>query len=133
MWLEVSSVSWCSDYQARVAPTSVTAPPSEVRPVLAHTLNGSALAWPRIWAALIECGRTSRRDRRPPCGPRALSRHPDHRPAQVLNPASRPRREAGQEDVVRVGSLWVALTAEPLEGLVTCRSHDGARSPSRAS
>jgi seryl-tRNA synthetase len=25
--------------------------------VLAHTLNGSALAWPRIWAALVETGR----------------------------------------------------------------------------
>ena len=26
-------------------------------PVLVHTLNGSALAWPRIWAALVEQGR----------------------------------------------------------------------------
>ncbi len=56
MWLEVSSVSWCSDYQARRA--NVRYRPSEGgAPVLAHTLNGSALAWPRIWAALVECGR----------------------------------------------------------------------------
>ncbi len=27
------------------------------RPVLVHTLNGSALAWARIWAALVETGR----------------------------------------------------------------------------
>ena len=26
-------------------------------PVLVHTLNGSALAWARIWAALVESGR----------------------------------------------------------------------------
>ncbi len=26
-------------------------------PVLVHTLNGSALAWARIWAALVETGR----------------------------------------------------------------------------
>jgi seryl-tRNA synthetase len=57
MWLEVSSVSWCSDYQARRA--NVRYRPSEGgTPVLAHTLNGSALAWARIWAALVECGRT---------------------------------------------------------------------------
>jgi seryl-tRNA synthetase len=24
---------------------------------LVHTVNGSALAWPRIWAALVENGR----------------------------------------------------------------------------
>jgi seryl-tRNA synthetase len=56
MWLEVSSVSWCSDYQARRANIRYRSA-SGGAPVLAHTLNGSALAWPRIWAALIECGR----------------------------------------------------------------------------
>jgi seryl-tRNA synthetase len=56
MWLEVSSVSWCSDYQARRANIRYR-PRSGGAPVLAHTLNGSALAWPRIWAALVECGR----------------------------------------------------------------------------
>jgi seryl-tRNA synthetase len=58
MWLEVSSVSWCSDYQARRANVRYR-PDSGGGPVLVHTLNGSALAWARIWAALIENGRTS--------------------------------------------------------------------------
>ena len=56
MWLEVSSVSWFADYQARRANVRYR-PESGGGPVLVHTLNGSALAWPRIWAALIECGR----------------------------------------------------------------------------
>ncbi len=55
-WLEVSSVSWFGDYQARRA--NVRFRPAEGGPpVLVHTLNGSALAWPRIWAALVEWGR----------------------------------------------------------------------------
>lgn len=55
-WLEVSSVSWFRDYQARRANV-------RYRPVgggatqLVHTVNGSALAWPRIWAAVVENGR----------------------------------------------------------------------------
>jgi len=57
-WLEVSSVSWCTDYQARRA--NIRYRPEAGRgPVLVHTLNGSALAWPRIWAALVETGRRS--------------------------------------------------------------------------
>jgi seryl-tRNA synthetase len=55
-WLEVSSVSWCSDYQARRA-TIRYRPEGGGAPVLVHTLNGSALAWARIWAALMETGR----------------------------------------------------------------------------
>jgi seryl-tRNA synthetase len=55
-WLEVSSVSWYRDYQARRANVRYR-PASGGQPVLAHTLNGSALAWPRIWAALVETGR----------------------------------------------------------------------------
>ena len=56
MWLEVSSVSWCSDYQARRA--NIRYRPEEGKgPVFVHTLNGSALAWARIWAALVETGR----------------------------------------------------------------------------
>jgi seryl-tRNA synthetase len=54
-WLEVSSVSWCTDYQARRA--NIRYRPLGGSPALVHTLNGSALAWPRIWAALIETGR----------------------------------------------------------------------------
>ncbi len=57
-WLEVSSVSWFSDYQARRAnlrykgrgPDGAPAKGTEIL----HTLNGSALAVPRVWAAIIE-------------------------------------------------------------------------------
>ena len=55
-WLEVSSVSWFRDYQARRANVRYR-PQGGGSPVLVHTLNGSALAWPRIWAALVEQGR----------------------------------------------------------------------------
>ena len=55
-WLEVSSVSWFRDYQARRA--NVRFRPAAGGPLqLVHTVNGSALAWPRIWAALLENGR----------------------------------------------------------------------------
>ncbi len=55
-WLEVSSVSWFRDYQARRA--NVRYRPTGGGPLqLVHTVNGSALAWPRIWAALMENGR----------------------------------------------------------------------------
>ncbi|HTX64064.1 MAG TPA: serine--tRNA ligase [Acidimicrobiales bacterium] len=55
-WLEVSSVSWFRDYQARRANVRFR-PASGGAPTLVHTLNGSALAWPRVWAALVEWGR----------------------------------------------------------------------------
>ncbi len=56
LWLEVSSVSWFTDYQARRADIRYRrAGDGGVEHV--HTLNGSALAWPRIWAALVETGR----------------------------------------------------------------------------
>ena len=55
-WLEVSSVSWFRDYQARRA--NVRFRPAGGGPLqLVHTVNGSALAWPRMWAALVENGR----------------------------------------------------------------------------
>jgi len=55
-WLEVSSVSWCTDYQARRANIRYR-PEGGGTPQFVHTLNGSALAWARIWAALVETGR----------------------------------------------------------------------------
>ncbi len=55
-WLEVSSVSWFRDYQARRANVRFR-PSGGGPPQLVHTVNGSALAWPRIWAALVENGR----------------------------------------------------------------------------
>ncbi|MCL4448418.1 MAG: serine--tRNA ligase [Actinobacteria bacterium] len=51
-WLEVSSVSWCGDYQARRA--NIRYRSADRVNQFVHTLNGSALAWPRIWAALVE-------------------------------------------------------------------------------
>ena len=56
-WLEVSSVSWFSDYQARRAQVRYPARGRAASPQLCHTVNGSALAWARIWAALVERGR----------------------------------------------------------------------------
>jgi seryl-tRNA synthetase len=55
-WLEVSSVSWFRDYQARRANVRFR-PAGGGALQLVHTVNGSALAWPRIWAALVENGR----------------------------------------------------------------------------
>jgi seryl-tRNA synthetase len=55
-WLEVSSVSWYGDYQSRRA--NVRYRPTEGKGTeFTHTINGSALAWSRIWAALIETHR----------------------------------------------------------------------------
>jgi seryl-tRNA synthetase len=52
-WLEVSSVSWFSDYQARRADIRVKRG-TQKGTEFAHTLNGSALAVPRVWAAILE-------------------------------------------------------------------------------
>jgi seryl-tRNA synthetase len=55
-WLEVSSVSWYTDFQARRG--NVRYRPAGAKGTEAcHTLNGSALAWPRIVAALLETHR----------------------------------------------------------------------------
>jgi seryl-tRNA synthetase len=71
-WLEVSSVSWFSDYQARRAnvryrpaatddepggPSGPSERKAKPRPQVVHTLNGSALAVPRVWAAVVETHR----------------------------------------------------------------------------
>ncbi|MCB0996465.1 MAG: serine--tRNA ligase [Acidimicrobiales bacterium] len=56
MWLECSSVSWFTDYQARRA--NVRYRPTEGKGTQhVHTLNGSALAVPRVWAAVVETHR----------------------------------------------------------------------------
>jgi len=52
-WLEVSSVSWFSDYQARRADIRYRTV-GEKGTQIANTLNGSALAVPRVWAAIVE-------------------------------------------------------------------------------
>jgi seryl-tRNA synthetase len=57
-WLEVSSVSWVSDYQARRANIRYRPADKERSGTeLVHTLNGSALATPRVLAALLEVHR----------------------------------------------------------------------------
>jgi seryl-tRNA synthetase len=50
-WLEVSSVSWFRDFQARRANVRFR---SGEGTQFVHTVNGSALAWARVWAALVE-------------------------------------------------------------------------------
>ena len=55
-WLEVSSVSWFSDYQARRANVRYR-PPGEKGTRIVDTLNGSGLAVPRVWAAVVETHR----------------------------------------------------------------------------
>lgn len=52
-WLEVSSCSCFTDYQARRANIRFRAAAGE-KPQFVYTLNGSALAFPRVIAALLE-------------------------------------------------------------------------------
>ncbi len=55
-WLECSSVSWFTDYQARRA--GIRYRNSETKKTdFVHTVNGSAIAVPRVWAALVETHR----------------------------------------------------------------------------
>ncbi len=52
-WLEISSCSNCTDFQARRA--NIKYRPAEgKRPELVHTLNGSGLATPRVMIAIME-------------------------------------------------------------------------------
>ncbi len=82
-WLEVSSVSWYADFQARRANVRYRAAGGKGTEVC-HTLNGSALAWPRIFAALIETHRQ-------PDGTIALPEvlHPYLRGHTVIEPPKR--------------------------------------------
>ena len=52
-WLEVSSCSTFTDYQARRANLRFRPSQSE-KPIFLHTLNASGLALPRVIAALLE-------------------------------------------------------------------------------
>ncbi len=56
-WLEVSSVSWFGDYQARRANLRYRPAGEERGTAVLHTLNGSGLAVPRVWAAFVETHR----------------------------------------------------------------------------
>ncbi len=53
-YYEVSSCSNCTDFQARRAEIRYR-PERGGKPVLAHTLNASSLALPRLMVALMEC------------------------------------------------------------------------------
>ncbi|MBM3942499.1 MAG: serine--tRNA ligase [SAR202 cluster bacterium] len=52
-WLEVSSCSNCTDFQARRARVRYR-PASGARPEFVHTLNGSGLALPRVIISILE-------------------------------------------------------------------------------
>ncbi len=52
-WLEVSSLSNCTDFQARRANVRYR-PERDAKPRYVHTLNGSGLALPRVMIAVIE-------------------------------------------------------------------------------
>jgi seryl-tRNA synthetase len=52
-WLEVSSCSTCTDFQARRANIRFR-PGGASKPTFVHTLNGSATAFPRLIATLLE-------------------------------------------------------------------------------
>ncbi|MET0902845.1 MAG: serine--tRNA ligase [Acidimicrobiales bacterium] len=56
MWLEVSSVSWFSDYQARRANIRYR-PEGAKGTEVCHTVNGSAMGWSRTVAAYLETHR----------------------------------------------------------------------------
>ncbi len=79
-WLECSSVSWFGDYQARRAHIRYRRNEGG-SPVMVHTLNGSALAVPRVWAAVVETHRQ-------PDGTVAIPEvlHPYMRGATVIGP-----------------------------------------------
>ena len=57
-WLELSSVSWFSDYQARRANIRFRpADPGTKGTEICHTVNGSAMGWSRTIAAYLETHR----------------------------------------------------------------------------
>ncbi len=62
-WLEVSSISWFGDYQARRANIRFRRHDADGKvrkgTEFVHTLNGSALAVPRVWAAIMETHRNA--------------------------------------------------------------------------
>jgi seryl-tRNA synthetase len=62
-WLEVSSISWFGDYQARRANIRFRRRDADGTlrkgTEFVHTLNGSALAVPRVWAAIVETHRAA--------------------------------------------------------------------------
>lgn len=56
-WLEVSSVGIFTDFQARRAQIRFRG--EKGKPSFVHAINGSAMATPRMWAAVVEHGQQS--------------------------------------------------------------------------
>jgi seryl-tRNA synthetase len=52
-WLEVSSVSNCTDFQSRRGAIRYRPTPG-AKPEFVHLLNGSGTALPRVYAAMLE-------------------------------------------------------------------------------
>ena len=108
MWLEVSSVSWFRDYQARRANIRYR-PAGGGAPVFVHTLNGSALAWARIWAALVETGRQPDGSVVAARGAAPLPAGRDHHPCTDLTPtpsAASSRSSRGPRSGSRRPGRW---------------------------
>jgi seryl-tRNA synthetase len=55
-WGEITSLSLCADYQARRLGVRVQGAGGGAAPRFAWSLNGTALAVPRVWAAVVEAG-----------------------------------------------------------------------------
>lgn len=53
-WGELSSVSICTDYQSRRLNTSIKKTPQDQHRRYPHTINGTALAVPRVMACILE-------------------------------------------------------------------------------
>ena len=103
-WLEVSSVSWYRDYQARRANVRYR-PSGGGSPVMAHTVNGSVLGW-------VAGARRGARDlppaRRPigvPDGPRRPTRGPTSTPRD-RGPARRAARPSARRSGSRRLAPW---------------------------
>jgi len=55
-WGEVTSVSICTDYQSRRLATKVDMRSQGGKTAFPYTVNGTALAVPRVLAAILENG-----------------------------------------------------------------------------
>ena len=88
----MSSVSWVSDYQARRANIRFRRAAVDGKPVkgteIVHTLNGSALAVPRVMAAIIENCRQADGVGRHPRRPAPLHPWPHGDPGAVSDDAA---------------------------------------------
>ena len=98
-------MSWFSDYQARRANIRYR-PAGGKGTELVHTLNGSALAVPRVLAALVETHRQARRLGRPP------RRAPPLPPGRDGDPRPRLGRPISGAGIVR--SVLALTTAQVL-------------------